>query len=106
MACHSASTPGIAVTVFGLFHGFGLAARLQGLTLTEEGLVTNLLSFNIGVELGQIAALAVVLLLLLRWRESARFPGQAFAANWVLMTCGFLLTGTQLAGYLVTEGAA
>ncbi len=95
-----------AVTVFGLFHGLGLATRLQDLTLTEEGLVTNLLSFNVGVELGQIAALAVVLLLLLRWRESARFEGQAYAANWVLMTCGFLLTGTQLAGYFTTQGLA
>jgi hydrogenase/urease accessory protein HupE len=96
----------IAVTVFGLFHGLGLATRLQDLTLTEEGLVTNLLSFNAGVELGQIAALAVVLLLLLRWRESARFEGQAFAANWLLMTCGFLLTGMQLAGYFMTQGVA
>jgi hypothetical protein len=92
-----------AVMVFGLFHGLGLATRLQDLTLTEEGLVANLLSFNLGVELGQIAALAVVLLLLLRWRASARFETQAFAANWLLMTCGFLLTATQLAGYLVTR---
>ena len=96
----------VAVTVFGLFHGLGLATRLQDLTLTGEGLVTNLLSFNVGVELGQIAALAVVLLLLLRWRESARFDGQAFAANWVLMTCGFLLTGMQLTGYFLTRGIA
>ena len=93
-----------AVTVFGLFHGLGLATRLKDLTLTDEGLVTNLLSFNVGVELGQIAALAVVLLLLLRWRESARFARQAFAANWVLMTCGVLLAGTQLGGYFLTEG--
>lgn len=98
--------PRIAVMVFGLFHGLGLATRLQDLTLTEDGLVTNLLSFNLGVELGQIAALALVLLLLLRWRESARFEGQAFAANWVLMTCGFLLTGVQLTGYFLVRGAA
>jgi hypothetical protein len=44
-----------------------------------------------------------VLLLLMRWRASARFETQAFAANWVLMTCGFLLTATQLAGYFVTR---
>ena len=96
----------VAVTGFGLFHGLGLATRLQDLTLTEEGLVTNLLSFNVGVELGQIAALAVVLLLLLRWRESARFEGQAFAANWLLMTCGFLLTGMQLAGFFLMQDVA
>lgn len=92
----------IAVMVFGLFHGLGLATRLQDLTLTEDGLITNLLSFNVGVELGQITALAVVLLLLLRWRKSARFERQAFTANWILMTGGFLLTATQLAGYFVT----
>lgn len=96
----------VAVMVFGLFHGLGLATRLQDLTLTEEGLVTNLLSFNLGVEIGQIAALAVVLLLLLRWRESDRFELQAFTANWVLMTCGFLLTGMQLAGFYLTRGVA
>lgn len=96
----------MAVMVFGLFHGLGLATRLQDLTLTKEGLVTNLLSFNLGVELGQIGALAVVLLLLLRWRKSARFEVQAFSANWVLMTCGFLLTGMQLSGYFLTRGMA
>ena len=94
----------LAVMVFGLFHGLGLATRLQDLTLTDNGLVTNLLSFNLGVELGQIAALALVLLLLLRWRESERFETQAFAANWLLMTCGFLLTGMQLAGYFLSQG--
>jgi hypothetical protein len=91
-----------AVMAFGLFHGLGLATRLQDLTLTEEGLITNLLSFNLGVEIGQIAALAVVLLLLLRWRQGTRFDRQAYAANWLLMTGGFVLTGMQLAGYYLT----
>ena len=92
-----------AVVLFGLFHGLGLATRLQDLTLTDDGLITNLLSFNLGVELGQIAALAVVLLLLVRWRQGARFERQAFAANWLLMTGGFLLTGMQLAGFYLIE---
>lgn len=96
----------VAVTAFGLFHGLGLATRLQDLTLTDDGLIINMLSFNAGVEIGQLAALAAVLLLLLRWRESARFERQAFAANWLLMTCGFILTGSQLAGFLISEGIA
>ncbi len=91
----------VAVLVFGLFHGLGLATKLQDLTLTEDGLVINMLSFNLGVELGQIAALAAVLLLLLRWRESPAFERQAFTANAVLMTCGFLLAGYQFAGFLL-----
>lgn len=98
--------PRVAVMIFGLFHGLGLATRLQDLTLTDEGLITNLLSFNLGVELGQIAALAVVLLLLVRWRQGARFDRQAYAANWLLMTGGFVLAGMQLTGYYVTAAAA
>ncbi|MFV2090142.1 MAG: HupE/UreJ family protein [Pseudomonadales bacterium] len=90
-----------AVFIFGLFHGLGLATKLQNLTLTEEGLVTNMLSFNAGVELGQVAALSAVLLLLVRWRDGNRFPSQAFLANAVLMTCGFILAGFQFTGYLV-----
>jgi hypothetical protein len=96
----------IAVMTFGLVHGLGLATRLQDLTLTENGLITNLLSFNVGVELGQIAALALILLLLVRWRQGVGFSRQAFVSNWVLMTCGFLLTGMQLTGYFLSASVA
>jgi len=91
-----------AVFLFGLCHGLGLATKLQELALTDEGLLTNMLSFNVGVELGQIAALAFVLVLLLRWRSGERFYEQAFTANAVLMTCGFVLAGYQLTGYWLT----
>jgi hypothetical protein len=90
-----------AVFVFGLFHGLGLATKLQDLTLTEEGLITNMVSFNVGVEFGQVAALAAVLLLLLKWRSGPRFDRQAFTANTVLMTCGFVLAGYQLTGFVL-----
>ncbi len=91
----------IAVVIFGLFHGLGLATRLQEMALSREGLLANLLSFNLGVEIGQVLALLFVVVLLFRWRLSARFAGQAFAANSVLMFAGFLLTGYQLTGYLM-----
>lgn len=90
-----------AVFVFGLFHGLGLATKLQDLTLTDDGLITNMVSFNVGVELGQVAALAAVLLLLLRWRDGPRFERQAFTANTVLMTCGFVLAGYQFTGFIL-----
>jgi hypothetical protein len=93
--------PRTAVFIFGLFHGLGLATKLADLTLTDEGLVTNMVSFNVGVELGQVAALAAMLLLLLRWRASPAFDRQAFTANTVLMTCGFVLAGYQFTGFLV-----
>lgn len=95
----------IAVVVFGLFHGLGLATRLQDMALSDEGLVANLLSFNFGVEIGQVLALLVVVALLFRWRASAAFRRQAFAANTVLMGAGFLLAGYQLAGFLLAERA-
>jgi hypothetical protein len=95
----------IAVLVFGLFHGLGLATRLQDMALAEEGLVVNLLSFNLGVEAGQVLALLFVVALLFRWRLSAHFERQAFTANAALMCGGFLLTGYQLAGFLLAEPA-
>lgn len=90
-----------AVLVFGLFHGFGLATKLQDFELSENGLVANILSFNVGVELGQVMALTGVLLLLGFWRTQPGFLKHAYATNTVLMTCGFLLVGYQLTGYFV-----
>ncbi|MCR9258419.1 MAG: HupE/UreJ family protein [Pseudomonadaceae bacterium] len=88
-----------AVWVFGLFHGFGLATKLQALTLSEDGLLGNLLAFNLGVEAGQLTALVGIVALMNLWRASARFESQASVANGLLMTCGFVLIGYQLTGY-------
>jgi len=87
--------------VFGLFHGFGLATKLQDFTLPETGLVQNIVSFNVGVEIGQIIALTAVLLILSFWRTRPGYLRHAFAANTVLMASGFLLVGYQIAGYFV-----
>ena len=89
----------IAVLVFGLFHGFGLATKLQELDLAKNGLVTNIVSFNVGVEIGQVLALAAVLIALSFWRTRSGFLRHAFATNATLMTVGFALTGYQIAGY-------
>lgn len=92
--------PRVAVFVFGLCHGLGLATELQESINSGEGLLVNLLSFNLGVELGQLLALAMILFLLLRWRRSASFQRQAFALNTLVMCAGFILAGNQFAGYL------
>jgi hypothetical protein len=89
-----------AVLVFGLFHGFGLATKLQELTLSKTGLITNILSFNVGVEIGQVLALTAVLIGLSYWRMHKSFLRDAFATNTALMAGGFTLLGYQLAGYL------
>jgi hypothetical protein len=89
----------VAVMVFGLFHGFGLATKLQEFTLSRSGLVTNIVSFNVGVELGQVLALSAVLIAITYWRTKTSFIRHAFAANMLLMTGGFMLVGYQLTGY-------
>jgi hypothetical protein len=50
---------------FGLIHGFGFASALQEFGLPKSALVPALASFNIGVEIGQIAIVSLVMPLLL-----------------------------------------
>lgn len=88
-----------AVLVFGLFHGFGLATKLQEFELSGDGLVANIVSFNVGVEAGQFLALGGIVLLLSWWRGTRGFARGAFVTNVLLMTGGFILVGHQLAGY-------
>jgi HupE / UreJ protein len=87
------------VLLFGLFHGFGLATKLQEFKLSSNGLVTNMISFNVGVELGQLVALSLILLAMTLWRRSAGFTRNAVMANVLIMTAGFVLMGYQLTGY-------
>ncbi|MBL8781541.1 MAG: HupE/UreJ family protein [Alphaproteobacteria bacterium] len=94
-----------AVFGFGLVHGFGLATKLQDISLSPDGLVTNMLAFNVGVELGQLIALSAMLLLIIWWRMRKNFEGQAVVANAVLLCAGFLLTQYQLIGYFMERGA-
>lgn len=91
----------IAVFVFGLFHGLGLATKLQEFTLSDNGLVTNIVSFNVGVEIGQILALSAVFIALSIWRTNQSYLRHAFATNTVLMTGGFLLAGFQLSAFVL-----
>lgn len=97
-----APDPRLAVFVFGLCHGMGLATRVQGLQLSPEGLLVNLVSFNVGVEVGQLAALGVVLGVLAWWRRTASFERSAFGLNVLLMVAGFLLMQVQLAAYFLS----
>ena len=93
----------LAVLIFGLFHGFGLATKLQEFSLSPNGLVTNIVSFNVGVEIGQMLALTAVFIGLSYWRTRSGFLRHAFATNTLLMMGGFILVGYQLTGYMVTR---
>lgn len=88
-----------AVLIFGLFHGFGLATKLQEFQLPEDGLITNLIAFNLGVELGQFCALAIILIVINAWRKLPSFQRFSTLTNTALMSAGVMLMGLQLTGY-------
>ncbi len=91
----------VAVLIFGLFHGFGLASKLQDFNFGKDGLITNLIGFNIGVEIGQFLALIFVLLIISTWRFSDSFKRFSTLTNTLLMAAGIVLIGYQLTGYFL-----
>lgn len=93
------------VFIFGLIHGFGLSTRLQQLPLGEKGMgmLMRIVSFNVGVEFGQIAALAIMLVLLSSIRKTEVFKKFSKVANDGLILAGFMLLLMQLHGYLHTS---
>ena len=90
-----------ATLIFGLFHGFGLATKIIDFEMARDGLVPNLLAFNVGVEIGQLLALSAILVFMTHWRHTMSFARHAYTANVVIMCAGFLLIGYQLAGYFL-----
>jgi hypothetical protein len=87
-----------ATLVFGFFHGFGLATKIQEFEISRDGLLPNLLAFNVGVEIGQLLALGAILIVMGFWRRTASFLRHAYTANVAIMAAGFMLTGYQLTG--------
>ena len=90
-----------ATLIFGLFHGFGLAAKIQDYDVAQDGLIPNLLAFNVGVEIGQLLALFAILIAIGFWRRTDGFWRHAYTANVAMMSAGFVLIGMQLTGYFV-----
>lgn len=95
----------IVVGGFGLIHGLGLATKLQDLGLNSQGLLENLIAFNVGVEIGQVIALSLILVAMTLWRTTKSFGRLAVAANALLFLAGVVLAGEQLAGYFFSGDA-
>ncbi|NRC56562.1 HupE/UreJ family protein [Mesorhizobium sediminum] len=90
-----------ATLIFGFFHGLGLATKILEYDIAQDGLLPNLLAFNVGVEIGQLIALAMILIAMGYWRRTQSFWKHAYTANVLMMTAGFVLIGYQLTGYFV-----
>lgn len=91
----------VATILFGFCHGLGLATKILDYKISPDGLLPNLLAFNVGVEIGQLLALAVILIVMGYWRRTEAFWRQAYTANVIMMSLGFMLIGFQLTGYFV-----
>ena len=92
----------LVTLIFGLFHGFGLASKIIDYDISPDGLLPNLLAFNVGVEIGQLLALSAILIAMGYWRRTPSFLRHAYTANVVMMTAGFILIGLQLTGYFTS----
>ncbi|REJ74055.1 MAG: HupE/UreJ family protein [Acidobacteria bacterium] len=92
----------LATLIFGFCHGFGLSSKILDYEISPDGLLANLLAFNLGVEIGQLLALGAILIAMGYWRRTAGFLRHAYSVNAAMMSAGFMLMGYQLTGYLVT----
>jgi len=90
-----------ATLIFGFCHGFGLSSKILDYDISPDGLLPNLLAFNVGVEVGQLLALGAILIVMGYWRRTPSFLKHAYTANVLMMTAGFILIGYQLTGYFV-----
>ena len=93
----------LATLLFGFCHGFGLSSKIIEYDISPDGLIPNLLAFNIGVEIGQLIALGTILIVMGFWRRNTSFYRQAYSVNVVMMSLGFMLIGYQLTGYVVAQ---
>ncbi len=89
----------LMVFLFGLIHGFGLATRLQSFEIGSVNFLPKIISFNVGVELGQVLALLPIVFIISRWKKLASYDAFYRAANWYLVVAGVVLFVYQLSGY-------
>src|SRR5829696_1551284 len=92
-----------ATLIFGFFHGFGLSTKILDFEMAPDGLVANLVAFNVGVEMGQLLALSAILMFMPHWPQTVSFVRHAYTTNVAIMSAGFVLMGYQLAGYFITK---
>jgi len=83
----------LIVFMFGLIHGMGFASALNEIGLPRNQFYTSILSFNAGVELGQVAVITAMFVLIISWwgkkpwyRKFIVYPLSAIIA--LIAACG------------------
>lgn len=89
----------LMVFLFGLIHGFGLSTRLQSFDVGSEQFLAKIVSFNVGVELGQVLALIPIVFLITQWQGKKSYDAFYKAANFYLIIAGVGLFAYQMYGY-------
>ena len=92
----------VVTLIFGLCHGFGLASKVIEYEIAKDGLLPNLIAFNVGVELGQLLALSTIFIAMGWWRRTESFHRYAYTANVIIMVAGFVFIGMHLTGYALS----
>jgi len=91
----------LMVFIFGLIHGFGLSTRLQSFDIGTDQILAKIVSFNIGVELGQVLALIPIVFIISKWKPFKSYKSFYNAVNWFLIVAGIALFVFQMYGYFV-----
>jgi len=89
----------LMVFLFGLIHGFGLSTRLQSFDIGLEQFLLKIISFNAGVEVGQVLALIPIVFIISKWKPLTSYQVFYKAANWFLIAAGVFLFVFQMYGY-------
>jgi hydrogenase/urease accessory protein HupE len=90
----------LMVLIFGLIHGLGLSTRLQSFDMGDDQILAKIISFNVGVEFGQVAALIPIVFLITRWQQKSSYTAFYKACNTYLIIAGIALFCYQIALYL------
>lgn len=88
---------------FGLIHGLGLSTRLQSFDVGTNQFLAKILSFNIGVELGQVIALIPIVILISYWKRLESYKAFYTSVNTYLIIAGIALFFYQLYGYFLSN---
>lgn len=95
----------VMVFIFGLIHGLGLSSILQQFPLKSESLLSNIISFNIGIEIGQLIAIFIIYLILSMIKKYSIYNIFKIFVNILIYLAGLFLCYIQIQNYLLNPSS-